>query len=856
MMKKSILLMFFCLTAAVGVWAQQSGADALIQKLDKWRKAPVEHSDAPSLEKVRELEQRLKERVPDIHRGLKYQFKPMEVRYDNTQAAIKTRAASFSKTINITAGGLSSALTSEELSTITALTVTGTMDARDFKTIRDKMTVLADLDLSGVKVAAYTGTEGTDTVGVAKSYEANAIPQFAFWNSETHIVRTLNSVKLPASITLIGDFAFLGQQFTSFTIPSSVKKIGYAAFQHCSNMTSLIIPNSMEAIGILAFSDCAGLRSITIGSGVEIIERSAFAKCTSLTSVTIPNSVETIEGNAFTDCTGLITVNFNAVNCTTMIRREGNNIYPVFYGCSAFTTLNIGNNVTTIPDEAFSYCSSLESVTVPNSVTTIGKGAFYKCASMATVNFNAVNCATMGSELYPVFLDCSALTTLNISNEVTAIPSYAFRGCDRLTSVFIGNRLKTIGDGAFGQCAGLSSLIIPDNVETIGAMAFALTGLTSVTIGKGIKTIGDQAFGACFSLATVNFNAVNCTVMGSESYPVFLACSALTTLNIGGEVKTIQDFTFYECGSLISVSIPNNVEIIGVYAFGYCEDLTSLIIGNGVKTIREKAFEGCFGLTSVTIPNSVKTIGEGAFALCAGLTSIMVEGGNLNYCSVDGILFDKMQTVLVQFPPAAGTMTYTIPNSVKTIGRGAFAACAHLASVTIPDNVETIGIVAFAYCSGLTSIIIPNSVETIGTGAFAYCSGLQTFKVYHVAPADISGVEYIFKETPVAACSLYVPAGSEEAYRKAAVWKEFGTIQGFITDEVSYNWLQAPAILVVGNTSKVVGPRAGEFTKFYINGTETPLVNGEADLSGKTGELDLKVSTANGGEIVRLKISK
>src|SRR5450759_2302489 len=86
--------------------------------------------------------------------------------------------AQVSKNVNITPGGLVSAMTSAEKTTVTNLTVTGTIDARDFKTMRDSLTVLSAVDLSGVTTAAYTGTEGTyDSSSI--NYLANEIPPLA-----------------------------------------------------------------------------------------------------------------------------------------------------------------------------------------------------------------------------------------------------------------------------------------------------------------------------------------------------------------------------------------------------------------------------------------------------------------------------------------------------------------------------------------------------------------------------------------------------------------------------------------------------------------------------------------------------
>ena len=110
------------------------------------------------------------------------------------------------------------------------------MDARDFMFIRDNFNNrLLDLDISGVTIEEYAGTAGTDTVGVNKTYPANTIPQCSFWNSETHRVAELSSIALPSTITTIGCFSFLGQEYLStITIPSSVTAIQYSAFEQCS----------------------------------------------------------------------------------------------------------------------------------------------------------------------------------------------------------------------------------------------------------------------------------------------------------------------------------------------------------------------------------------------------------------------------------------------------------------------------------------------------------------------------------------------------------------------------------------------------------------------------------------------
>ena len=122
----------------------------------------------------------------------------------------------------------------------------------------------------------------------------------------------------------------------------------------------------------------------------------------------------------------------------------------------------------------------------------------------------------------------------------------------------------------------------------------------------------------------------------------------------------------------------------------------------------EFAFDHCTSLTSVAIPNSVTSIGRGAFSNCAALTGIWVTEGNSHYSSdASGVLFSKDKTTLVQCPGAFAA--YTIPNSVTSIGEYAFSHCTSLTSVTIPNSVTSIGYDAFSYCKSLTDVYYAGS---------------------------------------------------------------------------------------------------------------------------------------------------
>jgi len=145
------------------------------------------------------------------------------------------------------------------------------------------------------------------------------------------------------------------------------------------------------------------------------------------------------------------------------------------------------------------------------------------------------------------------------------------------------------------------------------------------------------------------------------------------------------------------------------------EEVTYMNRTRKVTSIGGAAFWNC-SITSITIPNSVTSIGKGAFSDCSGLTSVTIPN------SVTSI-------VNYAFYYCSGLTSITIPNSVTSIGEGAFQYCSGLTSITIPNSVTSIGKYAFENCSGLTSITIPNSVTSIGKYAFENCSGLTSVTI-------------------------------------------------------------------------------------------------------------------------------
>ena len=248
----------------------------------------------------------------------------------------------------------------------------------------------------------------------------------------------------------------------------------------------------------------------------------------------------------------------------------------------------------------------------------------------------------------------------------------------------------------------------------------------------------------------------------------FGECTGLITITIPNSVTTIGNEAFFDCTGLTSITIPNSVTTIGKGAFAFCTGLTTVTIPNSVKTIEASAFWGCEGLTNVFLPNSVETIEASAFGSCENLKSIDVAKDNSHYSSENGVLFDISKKTLIQYPCGIKGK-YVIPNSVTTIGEGAFMYCG-ITDVTIPNNVKTIGAGAFGACKGLTNVTIPSSVTMIEYRAFGFCEGLTVLAVENATPPEMKEDVFDYVSGNM---TIYVLAESVEKYKTAKGWSEY-----------------------------------------------------------------------------------
>jgi len=309
------------------------------------------------------------------------------------------------KKLNVsTPGTLKSLLTTDEKLTITKLTLTGTIDARDIKYLRDSMPLLADLDLSAVAISAYA--EKVGTIGsVYYEYPANGLPDAAF-EKFLKDSTTLKSIVLPSTLTSIGVLAFdCCTGLSSISIPESVTSIANGAFADCSGLKSFIIPPKVTSIELSVFRNCTGLTSITIPNSVTTIRSYAFSGCSSLKSISIPESVTLISINMFVGCSSLTSISVGAasnyISTADGVLFSKDKTVLVCCPGGSLGTYTIPASVTTIEYGAFSGCTGLNSIIIPVGVTSIKSYAFQNCTNLTSIYAYSVKPIDLNASISP-----------------------------------------------------------------------------------------------------------------------------------------------------------------------------------------------------------------------------------------------------------------------------------------------------------------------------------------------------------------------------------------------------------------------------------------------------------------------
>jgi uncharacterized repeat protein (TIGR02543 family) len=335
---------------------------------------------------------------------------------------------------------------------------------------------------------------------------------------------------------------------------------------------------------------------------------------------------------------------------------------------------------------------------------------------------------------------------------VTSIADYAFQG-QSITSVTIPSSIMSIDSWAFRDCFSLTNISIEDSENPLSMVAGywspfsannAYTYITerSVYIGRNLTL--SETSSVFDAITSVEFGP-NVTTINSY---LFSQAAKLSSVTIGNGVTTIGDYAFQEAGTSVEemvVTMGNGVTSIGVQAFYYCSHLKAVTLPSSLTEIKAYAFQST-GLTRITIPASVTNIREWAFRDCNSLTNIRIEDSEnalsmiagyyspfssnnaTTYISERNVYIGRNLTLSETSSVFDGITSVEFGPNVTTISQSMFYQATNLSSATIGSGVTTIGDQAFRGCSKLTSVNIREGVTRIGEQAF-HSTGLTSVTI-------------------------------------------------------------------------------------------------------------------------------
>ncbi len=595
------------------------------------------------------------------------------------------------------------------------------------------------------------------------------------------------NVKMPrfiysSSCTKIPDYMYYeDNEFTVFTLPSSIKTIGRSAFEGCSKLATINLGNQLDSIGDTAFRNCSAITKMVLPETTRAIGSKAFQDCSSITEVTIGSQLKSIGDFAFDGCRS-----FTALVLPKGFKTLGTG---ALRNCVKLTVAQMGDSLTAVPDEAFKNCIALTEINLPATVITIGNRAFYNDSTLAVVTMRE-GVESIGSE---AFYNNAGVMHFSIPGTVKSIGENCFMGCNNMIRLTFrdGEEVLTL----------LNTNSMSPSAGRVGYDYFYDNPIRILYVGRNLDfSVGHTGYEDNYRKSAPFYNkkelrkiifAPSVTIVPHYMAP---ECSYLTEVVWGQNISRIGDYAFFNCRGLTKVDFGRGLETIGNYSFSNCTSLLYVLFPNMLTTIGESAFEGCvqlkdvsfqnnetgqpalsiedqvfMGCTSISrmsFPSRLTKIGYQAFDECVNLQQVVFEdsksevsvsgksslfkdshlrslyiGRNINYSTSPFLNQDSL--VDVQFSHA-GTVTICndnllagvklcknliLPESLVQIGSSTFSRMERLCHISIPHAVTDMGSAVFKGNKSMKSVRLSDNCAHLKEFLFADCDSLQSISI-------------------------------------------------------------------------------------------------------------------------------
>lgn len=588
----------------------------------------------------------------------------------------------------------------------------------------------------------------------------------------------LVSFKANGEITEISDRTFNNcSALTMINLPKSIKVIGRSAFENCSSLASIDFLENVNCIGSEAFSGCSSLDGIVLASGLTSIGENTFWGCISLRSISIPNTVTSLGKGTFYGCKSLTSIKLS----------DNIKVIPAsaFAGCTQLTNIELPDGIERIEKHAFESNKALTNIVLPGTLKYIGPAAFADDSKLKTVHFEGQlydwvkitfddfdGTKEDGGRYYP-----------EDTNPLSYAKEFYLRNNMPLQDISFTEEMDSISPRAFAYYRGIiNSIVITTGVEhlRIGEAAFyGVKQVPSMTIASSLKSIRGKlpsALNVYYSGGMVDYCNLKLYSNSLGSKLTINGQAITTKLELPEGIKVIPSFHFGGLG-FTAVSIPNSVTAIEDYAFSSCYNLEEVELPQQTIYIGKSAFKDCSKLKSLSLPSSLKYIGRYAFS-GNSITKVNIPA-SLEEIGDKAFSYNSLSELVLE--------DSALPLKVPEDGYLLFGNFrSELKNLYLGRTLETSLCVAFKDAP-LEKITIGKDVTNIPC-LFNDCYRLKQITCLATEPPVLKeSYRYddytypTFDDEVFEKCTLYVPEGSVDAYKKANVWKNFQNIVGTTT---------------------------------------------------------------------------
>ena len=598
-----------------------------------------------------------------------------------------------------------------------------------------------------------TGYADSDTVKISfPSTLEDVEDSFLNWDKHPDSVivpKWLSKMKPENGVVYAGKVAVYvpkaendASKVAEITFKDGCTKIAHKALFKNTDVEKVNIPASVKAIGGAAFSGCTNLSQVNFAANAQIedLDWRAFYDCTALTSIKIPDSVTRIGTETFSGCTSLGTIDISKESKLTQIEYGAFGYYP----CKELDISSIWeNNVKShlSPYLKASITSGIrdnagvpvKKIYIPAKVVRVNPersatGLFAQSETLEEVTFG--NAEGIKVELpFEMFAQCTNLKTVNFDGNVNKIGVAVFTGCESLQSVDL-NGVESIGVYAFAK-TGLKEVTIPQSVSNVGAIAFgSCTALETMTIESSLSNQDRRANKLLDILGNINY--VKDT---NGKYGIQYNDIHTTNIQQNTPVRSNADFRklYPNQTSLrvLNIKMDSNEKNVleGRSNFvAHLPGLEKVTLPEGIKEIPSSTFLQCFSLKDVAIPESVQTIGTQAFSCdvsldidftkLTNLTSIGSSAFSIINANGGNDAEGEWNTKYKDEIKNGGIKNIILPESVKTIGSGAFFGQRNVKKIVIPESVTSIQGQAFQMIPALEELEVYASLDKVSGSSF------------------------------------------------------------------------------------------------------------------------------------------